>query len=263
MNIYITKDGQQLGPYSLADVQSQLAQGVISTSDFAFHEGLADWQPLASILPSVPATTPAAAIPPALPANGGTHRFGHTKYLVRRKVFKLWGGAFHIFDAAGSVVLYSRLKAFKLKEDIRLYTGEDMATEVLVIKARKILDFSSAYDVFDPALGGEKIGALKRKGLKSLLKDEWIFMDAADREIGLIKEDSLVLALVRRFLTNLIPQTYEGDINGSRVCQFKQNFNPFVMKVTLDFSPDRNALLDRRLGLAAAVLLCAIEGKQG
>ncbi|MCE9608892.1 MAG: hypothetical protein K8R23_01560 [Chthoniobacter sp.] len=117
-------------------------------------------------------------------------------------------------------------------------------------------------DVFDPEIGGVKIGALKRKGLKSILKDEWVFMDAADREIGLIKEDSLFLALVRRFLTNLIPQTYEGNIGGVRVCQFKQNFNPFVMKVTLDFSPDLNAVLDRRLGLAAAVLLCAIEGKQ-
>lgn len=262
MDIYIAKDGQQLGPYSLTDVQSQLTQGVVSPADLAFHEGLAEWVSLESILAAI-----ARATPPALPtaaANGAaSHRFSHTKYLVRRKIFTLWGRAFHIFDPAGGVVLYSRLKAFKLKEDIRLYTGEDMTTEVLVIKARKILDFSSAYDVFDPALGGAKIGALKRKGLKSLFKDEWIFMDATDREIGLITEDSVFLALVRRFLTTLIPQTYEGAINGSRVCQFKQNFNPFVMKVTLDFSPDQNGLLDRRLGLAAAVLLCAIEGKQG
>ena len=72
------------------------------------------------------------------------------------------------------------------------------------------------------------------------------------------------MALIRRFIpfANLIPQEYHGDIRGTPVCTFKQNFNPFVMKISLDFSADVNRLLDRRLGLAAAVLLCAIEGKQ-
>ena len=190
-----------------------------------------------------------------------TERFSHSTYLVRRKIFKLFGGAFHIYDPSGQVAFYSKMKAFKLKEDIRLYTGEDMQTEVLTIKARKILDISAAYDVVD-ATTQQKVGVLKRKGLKSILIDEWIFMDANDREIGFIKEDSMLLATVRRFLTNLIPQTYFGEIGGTPVCTFKQNFNPFVVKVTLDFSSDTNRLLDRRLGIAAAVLLCAIEGKQ-
>jgi uncharacterized protein YxjI len=191
-----------------------------------------------------------------------TDGFEHTTYLVRRKILKLFGAAFHIYDPQGNVVFYSKLKAFKLKEDIRIYTGEDMREEVLVIKARKILDFSSAYDVVDPTTN-EKVGVLKRKGFKSILKDEWIMMDANDQDIGLIKEDSTALALLRRFLTgSLIPQKYYGEIDHNPVCTFKQNFNPFVVKINLDFSPDTNNLLDRRLGIAAAVLLCAIEGKQ-
>lgn len=188
-----------------------------------------------------------------------TDRFGHSTYLVRRKVLKLVGGAFHIYDPMGELVFYSRMKAFKLKEDIRIYTGEDMQAEVLTIKARQILDFAAAYDVVDPTTN-EKVGVLKRKGFKSLMRDEWIFMDTGDREIGTIKEDSLFF--VRRFLRNLIPQKYYGEIGGTPVCTFKQNFNPFVMKITLDFSQDTGGLLDRRLGIAAAVLLCAIEGKQ-
>lgn len=188
-------------------------------------------------------------------------RFSHQKYLVRRKILKLFGAAFHIYDPDGNVAFYSRMKAFKLKEDIRLYTGEDMQEEVLTIKARKILDFSAAYDVVDPTTN-EKVGVLKRKGFKSILKDEWIFMDANDRDIGLIKEDSTFLAMLRRVLTSLVPQTYNGFIGDTQVCTFKQNFNPFVIKITLDFSRDTQNLLDRRLGIAAAVLLCAVEGKQ-
>jgi hypothetical protein len=196
-------------------------------------------------------------------------RFALTTYLVRRKVFQLFGGTFYISDTSGTPVFYSRQKKFKLKEDIRLFTGEDMAQEVLTIKARQILDFSAAYDVVDPTTG-EKVGAMKRKGLKSIVKDEWIFMNPYDQEIGFIKEDKATLAVLRRILagfvsslaTALIPQVYHGDIDGKAVCTFRQNFNPFVMKLTLDFSPDMSGLLDRRLGIAAAVLLCAIEGKQ-
>ena len=187
--------------------------------------------------------------------------FTYSTYTVRRQIFKLLGAAFHIYDPNGNVAFYSKQKAFKLKEDIRVYTGEDMQNEVLTIKARSIIDFSAAYDVFDPATQ-TKVGALKRKGMKSILKDEWIILDANENQIGLIQEDSMMLALVRRFLTNLVPQSFDGTINGQKVCHFKQNFNPFVTKITLDFAMDTNGRLDRRLGIAAAVLLCAIEGKQ-
>lgn len=187
--------------------------------------------------------------------------FTHPTYTVRRQIFKMLGAAFHIYDPNGSVAFYSKQKAFKLKEDIRVYTGEDMQNEVLTIKARNIIDFSAAYDVFDPN-SQTKVGVLKRKGMKSILKDEWIIMDANENQIGLIQEDSMMLALVRRFLTNLVPQSFDGTIHGQKVCHFKQNFNPFVTKITLDYSMDINNLLDRRLGIAAAVLLCAIEGKQ-
>ncbi len=187
--------------------------------------------------------------------------FSHTNYLVRKKFLKLFGAAFHIFDPNGKVVFYSNQKAFKFKEDIRVYTGEDMQTEVLAIIARQVIDFSATYDVIDPVTN-VKVGALKRKGMKSIIKDEWIIMDAQDREIGLIQEDNMLLALVRRFLTPLIPQTYNGVVNGKQVCFFKQNFNPFIMKIKLDYSMDTAGLLDRRVGIAAAILLCAIEGKK-
>jgi hypothetical protein len=153
------------------------------------------------------------------------------------------------------------MKPFRLREDIRLYTGEDMQDEVLSIKARTMFDFFTAYDVIDSKTI-EKVGTIKRKGFKSVLRDEWIFMDAEDREIGFIREDSMLFAFLRRFLTNLITQEYHGFINGTRVSTFKQNFNPFVLKIRADFSEDVKGLFDKRLGIAAAVLLCGIEGRQ-
>jgi hypothetical protein len=194
-------------------------------------------------------------------------RFNHTSYTIRRKFFQVFGGTFFVYGPDGEMALFSRQAKFRMREDIRLYTGEDMQQEVLTIKARQLLDFSAAYDIVDP-VRSEKVGAMKRKGFKSLVKDEWIFMDASDREIGFVREDSTALAVIRRVLDQFIPssiilpQRYHCEIGGAAVAGFRQNFNPFIMTLSLDFSPDAAGLLDRRMGLAAGVLLCAIEGKQ-
>jgi signal-transduction protein with cAMP-binding, CBS, and nucleotidyltransferase domain len=188
-------------------------------------------------------------------------RFNHTKYLVRKKVFKVLGGSFQIFDDHGGLAFYVKQKAFKLKEDIRIYTSEDMREEILVIKARSRIDFSATYDVFE-SISNEPIGSFRRKGMKSILKDEWLILDNQDREIGLITEDNMLLAVIRRVLSNLVPQSYSGTIGQHNVFTFKQNFNPFIQKMELDFSMDRNQLLNRKLGIAASVLLGAVEGKQ-
>ena len=191
-------------------------------------------------------------------------QFHHPSYLIRQKVFKLFGAAFHIFDPGGNVAFYSKQKAFKLKEDIRVYTNEEMTTELLTIRTDQIIDLGATYHVHDPQQGGVHIGSLKRQGLKSILRDEWLFLDTEGREIGTIQEDSTALALLRRLMVGwLLPQKYFGTINGSPVSLFTRNFNPFVSKVNLDYSMDTQGLLDRRLGIAAAVLLLAIEGKQG
>ncbi|MDP8254961.1 MAG: hypothetical protein P9M14_04370 [Candidatus Alcyoniella australis] len=190
-------------------------------------------------------------------------RFANDVYVIRRKVLKVLGAAFHIFDSAEQLCFYTELKAFKLKEDIRVFTGEDKQFELLRIQARQILDISAAYDVFDSQTG-EKVGMLQRKGLKSMLRDEYTICDATDQPIGMIQEDSTALALLRRFfdLGSLLPQKYTATFGDQVVAQYKQNFNPFVLKVTVDFSPDTGRQFDRRLGVASAIVLNAIEGRQ-
>jgi len=190
--------------------------------------------------------------------------FQHQQYMVRRKVIKLLGGAFHVYDLQQQqVYAYSKMKAFKLKEDIRLYTGEDMTTELLTIKARQIIDLGATYDVHDPRQG--KVGALRRKALKSLLRDEWTILDPQDREIGMIQEDSTGLAIIRRlvdFASIFLPQKYQVTMQGVPVGTYQQNVNPFVYKLVVDLTADQRGLFDRRLALASSILLAAIEGKQ-
>lgn len=193
-----------------------------------------------------------------------TNPFPEPTYMIRKKFFRIFGAGFQIYDPAGNVVLWSEQKAFKLKEDIRVFGDEGHQQEILTIHARSWLDFAAAYDVTDSRTG-EKVGVLKRKGFRSLIKDQWIIMDANDQDIGVIDEDNAFMAVVRRFAPfgEMIPQNFVATVQRQTVCEYRQHFNPVIQKVTIDFSVDSLGLLDRRLGMAAGILLSAIEQRQG
>ena len=181
-------------------------------------------------------------------------------FLLKRHLMKMVGGRYTITTLDGRFAMVADRKGFKLKEEIRVFGDEAMTQPMFGIFARQIMDFSAAYDVVDLATN-QRIGALKRKGFHSMFRDEWVVMDATDREFGTIIEDSMLLAVVRRFLTNLVPQNYDCLVNGQKYVDFRQTFNPFNYNLHVDFLvPVAN--FDRRLGMAAAILLAAIEGKQ-
>lgn len=187
-------------------------------------------------------------------------RFSGDQFLARKKVFSFLGNKFHIYGPNGDLRFFVKQKAFKLKEAITVYADESMSTPVLTIQARSVMDFSGTYDIATPE--GEPLGALKREGLKSMLRDEWNVLDVDGTQVGKIQEDSMMAAMLRRFFSNLIPQTFNVTIGDQQVAVFKQHFNPFVAKYDIDFSLDQQDAFDRRLGIAAVVLLLAIEGRQ-
>lgn len=187
--------------------------------------------------------------------------FLYDRYLLQRQVLALTG-KFRIYNPSGQLVLYCEQRMFRLKEDIRVYADESKRQELLWIQARQILDFSAAYDVSDSTTG-LRVGSLRRKGLRSMVRDTWEIWDPGEAPVGVIEEDTLILGLLRRFvLGSLLPQNYDARMDGERVADFRQRFHLFRYELDIDFAPDVSRRLDRRLGLAAALLLGTIEGKQ-
>ena len=179
-------------------------------------------------------------------------------YRIRRKVLKIFGASFHVYDG-DKVVAFCKQKAFKLREDIRLFTDESMATELLWIRARQIIDFAACYDIVDSA-SQKKVGSLRRRGFASLVRDSWEVMDLDDKVIGKVEEDGMGMALLRRFLSNLIPQTFHLSGGAGGKVTLKQRFNPFVYSLEVTVPVDCS--FDKRLVFGAAVLIAAIEGRQ-
>lgn len=186
--------------------------------------------------------------------------FQQDRFLARQRIFTLTP-QFYFYDFNGNTLAFLRKKVFTWKDEIRIFTDQTQSMEVLHIKARKIIDWGTAFDVTD-SINHQKVGALKRQAWKSLVRKEWTILDANDQEMGRIQEDSLFLATVRRYLTNIIPQSYTFEIHGHQVGIATQNWNLFAPKMEVDFSGDPTRLLDRRMVAAAIVLLMAVEGRQ-
>jgi hypothetical protein len=186
--------------------------------------------------------------------------FQQDSFVARQKIFSL-APCFYVQDELGNALAFLRKKVFTWKDEIRLFTDETQSLELLRIKARKIIDWGAAFDVTD-SINNQKVGVLKRRGWKSVLRKEWLILDALDQEIGRIREDSAMLAFVRRFVTALLPQTYTFEIAGRQIGTAVQNWNLFAPRMSVDVTADPGKQLDRRLVVAAVVLLMAIEGRQ-
>lgn len=185
------------------------------------------------------------------------------QYTVRRKIFTILGASFHVYDASGSLVAFCRQKAFRLKEDLRLYTDEARSEELLTMRARSVIDFGATYDVC--LASGERIGSLRRKGLTSFVRDAWMIFGPDGEEAGRLQEDSGGLALARRMIPGVAafsPQRFHIlTVGGTHLATLRTHFNPFVYRLGVAIHGEDEAI-DELLILAAACLIAAIEGRQ-
>ena len=102
--------------------------------------------------------------------------------------FKILAIAPQIFvhDANGALVLYVKQKAFKLKEDVSVFADEAQSRLVFKIAADRVIDWNARYEISGAT--GEKLGAIKRQGMKSLWKSHYDVTDARGASVFSIRE---------------------------------------------------------------------------
>ena len=202
----------------------------------------------------------------AFAARSTDARFGYQRYSIKRKAMQLFGATLYLYGPDEQPIMWGQRQAFKLKSELKFFNDDTQTQEIIRLVPRSILDVSVAYDVYDSA-SNQKVGVLKRQGLKSaLLQDTWIIMDPQDREVGQVQEDSAFLGFLRRYVENVamfLPQKFHATMNGTPVALYARHRNFFTSRMDLDFSADANGLFDRRLGLAMAMLLEVVERKGG
>jgi uncharacterized protein YxjI len=173
-------------------------------------------------------------------------------------------------DKPGEPFCFVEQKRFKFKEDIRFYTDDSKTTELFRIKARQRFDPRARYDV--TAADGTKIGEIQKVFGKSLIRSTYQLFDAAGNEVAVARERNLFVALFRR-LVGLVP--YIGDYADWLPIAYHFDFLRGEEKIgsedrqlwklrdvyTLDMSGDPQHTIDRRLILANAVAMDALQAR--
>jgi uncharacterized protein YxjI len=168
---------------------------------------------------------------------------------------------------AGGPVAYVRQKRMAIKEDIRFYADEDQTEELFRIKARSVFDVGSArYDVTDAA--GAPIGVMEHVFGKSIFRTTWKLTEANGEEIALARERSKSGAIGRRLVDfvpdvgGLIPIPYNFDfVLDDRVIGHLNRKFQLRDRYILDLSGDSEHRIDRRLAIALAIALDALQNR--
>jgi hypothetical protein len=197
----------------------------------------------------------------------------YQKLEFRRKFFKIFGAEIDIANPEnGEPAGFIEVKAWKLREDVRIYSDNSKSAELFRIHARNIIDFGVTYDVYDSKTDAI-LFSMRRKGLKSaFIRDHWDFKNQKDEIIGSLQETSSGLALVRRY-TDLIPfvgwlvdlgmsfwpLTYTvTDAQETVSATVIHQRNPVIVKFSLERT-DAKTSLDARIPVAAIALLSVVD----
>lgn len=102
MTLFVTKNGQQLGPYSLEQVQNLVANGTLVASDWAWYEGAPDWVQITQIPGFVLPITTYSGSTATSPTQTRTRR-SHAErpalvWVI--SIFYCFGAAFSLFSLA-------------------------------------------------------------------------------------------------------------------------------------------------------------------
>jgi uncharacterized protein YxjI len=170
----------------------------------------------------------------------------------------------------GEPVAFVEQARFKFKEDIRFYADKSKQVELMRLKARQRFDPRARYDV--TAADGTKIGEIQKAFGASLLRSTYTVFDAEGNEVARASEKSLAVALFRR-LVDLVP--YVGGFSDWLPIPYHFDFKrgdtllgthtrqawKFRDTYTIDMSGDPQRTLDRRLILAIAVGMDALQAR--
>jgi hypothetical protein len=166
---------------------------------------------------------------------------------------------------AGGPVAFVRQKKLAIREDIRFYADENESQELFRIKARSAFDIGGArYDVFT---GEERIGVLEHLFKQSLIRSTWRIRGADDEEVAIAQERSLPMAIARRVVDFVpygewVPIPYNFDLlaDGRAIGHMNRKLQ-LRDRYILDLSGDADRRLDRRLAIALAIGLDALQNR--
>jgi uncharacterized protein YxjI len=146
--------------------------------------------------------------------------------------------------------------ALSPKRHVTFFRDETKQEKLLeVLQDRKWQPITVTYTVLDGA--GEVLSRFQKNYLLGLLRKNWKCLKPDGSLLCEAKEDSIILALLRRLLGSfygLLRANFIIEQNGRIIGEFNRKFT-LLDRYVLDLTKDRSRTLDRRIAIALGVML--------
>lgn len=175
-----------------------------------------------------------------------------------------------VTDASGRLIAYVKQAKFRLKEDIAIFADESQQQLLYRIKADRVLDFNASYSIV--TANEQLVGAVRRRGMRSIWKSTYLIIDASGSEVGLIHEenawvkviDGLVgeIPFVGMFSGYFFNPAYLVDLRGTTVLYLKKQPAMFEGKFIIE-QRGEIAQQDEALVLCSTIMALLLERFRG
>ena len=192
----------------------------------------------------------------------------HDRFVLRQRIRPIVNQYEFSLPDDGRPFCFVEQARFKFKEDIRFYTDDSKSTELLRIKARQRFDPRATYDI--TGADGSKIGEIKKVFGASLIRSTYEIDGPSGTVVA--REKNLFVALFRRLVGFVpyvgdyadwlpIPYHFEFMRDGQVIGTHTRRFGKLRDVYDIDMTGDPQRTLDRRLVLAVAVGMDALQAR--
>jgi len=185
----------------------------------------------------------------------GVSLANQSHYVIKRRFWSFFERVFRVFTGDGQLIMYIQHPLLKLREEFMVYADEAKTRPLLRVKSKQVIAINFSYEVLD-AETGQELGAVQKRGLRSIIRDKFHIFDANGTEVGYAEEQGA--SLLRRFFPWLTSK-HAIFVGGAQVAFIKQRFRFFTKEFEVDTQPSS---LDPRFVLAIALLPLIAEARR-
>lgn len=187
----------------------------------------------------------------------------------------------YVADAGGAERMFIHQKVWKLKEDILVYNNSNKDKVIFRIRADRMLDFSATYRFVQVTDSGEEVmlGAVKRKGMRSIWRATYFVDDPNGNTAFHIKEDNPwtkvfdslmsevpILNFFTGYVFNPSYTLYRGsnrDDESQPLVHLKKNKAFFESSYEISLASDQIAQNEELAALLAIMMIVQLERRRG
>ena len=176
-------------------------------------------------------------------------------YIIKRKFWSVFERVFRVFTGDGQLIMYVKHPLMRLREEFMVFADEAQSRPLMRVKSRQMIAINFSYEITD-ANTDQLIGAVEKKGLRSIIRDRFVIRGPNGDEIGYAEEQGA--SILRRFFPWLTSK-HAIFVDGQQAAFIQQRFRFFTKEFEVTLQPSR---LEPQFVLAVALLALMAEARR-